>query len=266
MPDVHPNPLVIVPVPAFQDNYLWLLQRKAQAVAVDPGDAAPIEAALERLGASLAAIVLTHHHADHMGGVAALTKARPGLVVYGPAREAIVGVTHPLSGGDRIRLASIDVDFEVIEVPGHTRGHIAYYGQTDGVHRVFCGDTLFGCGCGRLFEGTAEQMQRSLARLAALPGETLAYCAHEYTLSNIRFALAVEPENAALQARARADAAQRERALPTVPFTIELERSTNPFLRWDSAAVKRAADARVADSSSTHAKTFATIRAWKDRF
>jgi hydroxyacylglutathione hydrolase len=266
MPDARTHPLVVDAVPAFQDNYLWLVHRDSMAIVVDPGDAAPIEAALQRIGASLCAIVLTHHHPDHTGGVAALADARPGIAVYGPIGEHIPGVTVSLSGGDRVRIAPLDLDFEVIDVPGHTRGHIAYFTEADGIPRVFCGDTLFGCGCGRLFEGTAEQMQGSLARLAALPPNTLAYCAHEYTLSNIRFALAVEPDNAALQGRALDDGARRERGEATVPFRISLEKATNPFLRWDSATVREAADARIANASRSPATTFAALRAWKDRF
>ena len=222
---------------AFEDNYIWLLRDGRRVVAVDPGDAAPVRRYLEEQNASLAAILLTHHHGDHTGGVDDLLSRGP-VPVFGPAGEAIAGVTVPLRGGDRASLPELQGTFQVMDVPGHTRGHIAYYGHG----ALFCGDTLFACGCGRLFEGTAEQMWASLCKLAALPGDTLVYCAHEYTQSNIRFALAVEPGNAALQMRAKRVAQLRADRQSTVPFTLAEERQTNPFLRSGEAEVTATAE------------------------
>ncbi len=268
MPHPTSSDLTVIPVPAFQDNYLWLLVRGDQAVVVDPGDAVPVEAALQRLGLQLSAIVLTHHHRDHTGGVRALCAAHGAgsLPVYGPAKEAIEGVTVKLAEGDRIHLAALDLELRVLEVPGHTSGHIAYFADLPETPLLFCGDTLFACGCGRLFEGTAAQMQASLARLAALPDSTLVYCAHEYTLANLRFARAVDPSNAALKERSRDDEALRSKGQPTVPFAMGRERLTNPFLRWDAPAIRAAAEREVTGAADSPVATFAAIRAWKDRF
>lgn len=274
------QPLTIIPIPAFKDNYLWLLVRRAEgsvggdAAVVDPGDAAPVEAALARHGLKLRAILLTHHHADHVGGVRALLDARRGddLIVYGPAGEPIAGVTHTVSDGDTVVLDALDISFDVIDVPGHTRGHIAYDCGPERAPRgggdplVFCGDTLFAAGCGRLFEGTPQQMHASLARLAALPSNTRVYCAHEYTLANLRFARTVEPDNSALIAREREAIATRERGAPTLPSTIGLELATNPFLRSDEPAVRRAADQRKPGAGASALETFTAIRQWKDSF
>jgi hydroxyacylglutathione hydrolase len=248
-------------VPAFEDNYLWVIEDGRHAVAVDPGDAAPVAEFLDRRGLTLTAILATHHHRDHVGGLAALA-ARGPVEVFGPASERIAGVTRPLLGGERIRLPGLAIDFDVIAVPGHTAGHIAYAG--DGF--VFCGDTLFAGGCGRLFEGTPAQMAGSLAKLAALPGGTRVYCAHEYTLSNLRFAQAVEPGNARLAERFLDASETRARGEPTVPSTIALEIETNPFLRAHVPEVAASAAHHAGRALTTPLEVFTVVREWKNTF
>ena len=251
----------VIRIPAFKDNYIWLLRKGASAAVVDPGDARPVLDLLDREGLSLASILVTHHHADHQGGVAELLAHYPAEV-FGPAAESITGISRPLSGGETVRIAACDVEFQVIAVPGHTLGHIAYYGAGC----LFCGDTLFAGGCGRLFEGTAAQMADSLARLAALPDETAVYCGHEYTQANLRFALAVEPGSEPLRQRQLACVALRERGEPTVPSTIAEELATNPFLRCEVPAVRRAAEARAGRPLPAPAAVFAVLREWKNTF
>jgi len=251
----------IEPIAAFEDNYLWLLARGEQAAIVDPGDAAPVLRRLRSRGMELVAILVTHHHGDHVGGVAALAQAT-GARVYGPRGEDIPARDVALDDGDRIEV--LGATMHVLAVPGHTRGHIAYYAPQ--LRALFCGDTLFAAGCGRLFEGTPEQMTASLRRLAALPADTRVYCAHEYTAANLRFALTVEPGNAALQRRSLACAALRERGEPTVPSTICEELATNPFLRCDEPEVRRAAQARAGRALPDTAAVFAALREWKNAF
>jgi hydroxyacylglutathione hydrolase len=253
-----PDPAV-EPIPAFNDNYLWLMVRGARAAVVDPGDAEPVLRRLQQRELKLEAILVTHHHGDHVGGVAALARAT-GARVFGPRREAIPLRDVALGAGDRIEV--LGVGFDVLDVPGHTLGHIAYHAPS--LRLLFCGDTLFAAGCGRLFEGTAEQMADSLARLAGLPADTRVYCAHEYTLSNLRFARTVEPDNDVLRLRQQACIALRERGAPTVPSTMAEELATNPFLRGDSPAVRRAAETRAGRPLATPAAVFAVLREWKN--
>jgi hydroxyacylglutathione hydrolase len=255
----------IIPIPAFADNYIWFLRNGDVGAIVDPGDAAPVIAFMDRTGIAPCAILATHHHGDHVGGNLALL-ARRQVPVFGPAREKIPGRTQAVSGGDRIVVPGIDLTFDVIDVPGHTAGHVAYFGEFGGSPVLFCGDTLFTGGCGRLFEGTPAQMWASLSALAALPPETRIYCGHEYTLANLRFALAVEPGSAELEARRRRDQAKRDRGEPTVPATIGEERATNPFLRAHLPGVRAAAEAHTGHALTDDVASFAALREWKNVF
>ncbi len=251
-------------LPAFSDNYIWMLHDGRQALVVDPGESAPVEQALDAQGLVLGGIVVTHHHGDHVGGLSAL-RARLQGPVFGPAREKIPEPYTAVNGGDTVEL--LGLRFEVIDVPGHTAGHIAYFhAPADGeAPLLFCGDTLFSGGCGRLFEGTPAQMHASLARLAGLPGDTRVCCAHEYTLSNLRFAHAVEPHNDNLQAYTAHCEQLRARGEPTLPSTIEQERRINPFMRCDVPDVQRSALDQGAASAS-EVDVLAALREWKNNF
>jgi hydroxyacylglutathione hydrolase len=251
----------VTPIPAFRDNYIWALHDGKHAVIVDPGDAAPVLDFLHAHKLTLSSILITHHHNDHVGGNRDLLAKHP-VPVYGPAGEDIATLTTRLRENDEVTLPELKLTFKVIEIPGHTAGHIAYVGHG----MVFCGDTLFACGCGRLFEGTPAQMHRSLAKLAALPGDTRVYCAHEYTLSNIAFARAVEPDNDVLLKREFAEREKRGRGIPTVPSTIALELATNPFMRSNSPTVIAAANQRTHSPHPTPVDVLATIREWKNSF
>ena len=261
--------ITITPIPAFADNYIWAMVAGSICVVVDPGDAAPVLTFLAERSLSLDAILVTHHHADHVGGVHELT-ARSPVPVYGPAVENIACVTHPLHEGDAVALpAFVDEPFRVIEVPGHTRGHIAYVSGDI----LFCGDTLFAGGCGRLFEGTAAQLHDSLTRLAALPEKTRVFCTHEYTLSNLRFAMAVDADNSDLVERVFVEQERRARNVPTLPSNIGLERATNPFLRCttasiiDSTRIYAQTHANLVDAHlSQEVNVFAALRQWKNEF
>lgn len=255
----------ISPIPAFMDNYIWQLNDGSKAYVVDPGDAKPVISFLEGNQLTLAGIILTHHHWDHTGGIRELLDLWPGIPVYGPAHEKIADVTHPLEEGDTIHV--LGQTFTVIDVPGHTAGHIAYYSEQEDDHDIlFCGDTLFSSGCGRLFEGTAAQMFESLSKLKELPAETLVYCTHEYTTANLKFAHAVEPNNSDIAARIKEVDQLRAQKIPTVPSTIGLELRVNPFLRWDAPEVVNSANERSETMSTEPVEVFAAIRAWKDHF
>jgi len=256
----------LLPIPAFSDNYIWLLHDARQALVVDPGDCAPVLAVLRSQGLQLGAILVTHHHGDHVGGVAGLLDALGPVDIWGPAQEKLPVPVHGVRGGDVVH--ALGGPWQVLDVPGHTSGHIAFYSTAaQGAPVLFCGDTLFSGGCGRLFEGTPAQMQTSLDALAALPHDTLVCCAHEYTLSNLRFAQAVEPDNVQLAQYLHQCQRLRAAGQATLPATLATERAINPFLRTRHAGVVAAArrfDAQV--QAHEPASVLAALRQWKNTF
>ena len=263
--------LQVWPIPAFEDNYIWCIHDGRSALVVDPGQASPVLRYLTEHQLTLTGILITHHHADHTGGILEiLDHLGSKIPVYGPATIDIPGRSNALMDGDKIEVAAPRISLSVLEVPGHTLSHIAYFAnmQANVVEpMLFCGDTLFASGCGRLFEGTPSQMSDSLAKFAILPKNTLVYCTHEYTLSNIRFALAVEPDNINLITWAETAAALRQQNLPTLPTTIGQELQVNPFMRCDQPEVITAAKVVSGQADlPTPAHVLAVIRAWKDRF
>jgi hydroxyacylglutathione hydrolase len=255
--------LKVTPVNAFRDNYIWLIHGAdpRRIAIVDPGDAGPVMKAIEAQGYKPVAILLTHHHPDHSAGIPALREAYD-IPALGPANEPVRGMTAAVAGGERVELSELRLEFDVLDIPGHTAGHIAFHGEG----ALFCGDTLFSAGCGRLFEGTAPQMLASLDALAALPDDTRVFCGHEYTLANLLFAQAVEPENADVAQHAAWVNTLRADHVPTLPSTLGLEKRINPFLRCDEPTVQAAAAQRTGHALGSRAEVFAALRRWKDEF
>ncbi|MFA7239459.1 MAG: hydroxyacylglutathione hydrolase [Sulfuricellaceae bacterium] len=252
--------LTIIPIPAFEDNYIWLLHNEREAVAVDAGDAGPLLEYLADHDLRLIAVLDTHHHGDHTGGNEDLLRHIPDLAIYGDRR--IKTVNRPVGAGETVAFPLLPLSLEVLGVPGHTADHLAYYGANS----LFCGDALFACGCGKLFEGTPPQAYASLQKFAALPDTTMVYPAHEYTLENIRFAKLVEPENIALREREARDRESRERGLPTLPMSLALEKSTNPFLRCSDPVVRQAVSRIAGRRLDDPASVFAAVREWRNAF
>ena len=253
----------IEPIRAFEDNYIWLITSEGTdyCAVVDPGDEEPVISELQERGLKLASILVTHKHYDHTGGIEALKKSYPEVVVFGPGNESISQVSHVVEDHQQISLPGMNLDFEVLSIPGHTEGHVAYLGY--GV--LFCGDTLFAGGCGRVFSGTFEQMSASLERIRKLPPETQLYCAHEYTQANVGFGLWVEPESEALKQRRQSVASAVKQGVPTVPSSLQQELDTNPFLRVGQQHVIAAAEQWAGKSLKNNAEVFTALRQWKDQ-
>lgn len=258
--------LIVQGVQAFEDNYIWLIRQNGRphVAIVDPGDAAPVIATIKSEGLQPVAILITHHHWDHTGGINDLLD-QYSIPVYGPAKESIPHRTQSLMEGNVVHIPELDAQFQVLDVPGHTKGHIAYYHPgDDGEGLLFCGDTLFAGGCGRLFEGTAEQMHQSLSKILALPDNTQVYCAHEYTEANLIFARIAEPDNQELLQRQGDVQRLRQMGEPTVPSLLGLEKATNPFLRFNQPSIVKAAENFAGQPLPDPAMVFGTVRHWKD--
>jgi len=253
----------ITPIAVLDDNYIWFIinNNNHHCLIFDPGDAKPTKQYIESQHLIPDAILLTHHHADHIDGAAQLSKEY-NIPIYGPAHDGIKQVTHPLQEGDQINFPNLNLTFTILDLPGHTLGHIAYYDQ----HHLFPGDTLFSAGCGRIFEGSPADMYHALSKLAALPDSTQIYPAHEYTLANLRFAEAVEPENQAIKEQIEACEKLKELNQPSLPSTIAREKTINPFLRYQEKTVITAAEQHTNKKLESSADVFATLRQWKDHF
>ena len=264
------NPVNITPIKAFSDNYIWAITNKQVATLVDPGDASVCIEFLEKNTLTLTSILITHHHSDHTGGINQLVdycqQKKWSLTVYGPANENIPQCDVKLNENDLVVLDELNINFRIIDLPGHTAGHIAYFATDHVMPILFCGDTLFSAGCGRLFEGSPEQMLNSLTKLADLPENTQVYCTHEYTQANLAFALTVEPNNQALVTYNKKVNELRSKGYASIPSTIQLEKQINPFLRCHKQSVQASAQQFATDSNGTPQDTFTTIRRWKDQF
>ncbi len=256
--------LAINPIPAFTDNYIWIIHDQTHAVVVDPGTASPVLKYLHSKNLQLIGILITHHHADHTQGIRDLLQSFD-VPVYGPSNEVILDITHPLNEGDHIFLNELSLNLTILDTPGHTAGHIAYYANHP-ANMIFCGDTLFSCGCGKMFEGTAQQFYESLQKLSRLPDETLVYCTHEYTLNNIRFAKKIDPENSVLLSFEKKAHELQNRSFPTIPTTLALEKSINPFLRCDQPAIINSVQTHFQQIIVNPVKIFALLRQWKNTF
>ena len=256
--------LNVHPIHAFSDNYIWVIHNQTHAAVIDPGIASPVIEYLQSKKLQLSAILITHHHHDHTGGNAELLQSF-NVPVYGPHNESIATVSHPLRDGDQVNLEEMSLNLVVLDTPGHTRGHVAYYGSNP-FNMIFCGDTLFACGCGRVFEGTAQQMYQSLQKLSQLPSDTLIFCTHEYTLGNIQFARTVDPENARLIDFEISAQELRSRNVPTIPTTLILERKINPFIRCGQQEIINSAQNYSGKSLSDPIEVFTVLREWKNNF
>ena len=252
----------IFPIPAFSDNYIWAMHDESSCVVVDPGDAEVVLAFLQQHNLTLAAILITHHHHDHTGGIQVLSEHYPDIHVFGPSNAKIKGITQALEHNDVVYINELKIEFIVSEIPGHTLDHIMYY--TKGL--VFCGDTLFSAGCGRMFEGSPAQMRASLKKISDLPEETMIYCTHEYTQANVQFALHVEPNNQYLQRYESWVQRQRGNGIPTIPTSLSEQLQLNPFLRLHEPDIKAFAEQYANNKLTDSVQVFAALRKAKDEF